>query len=53
MANEKENRVLSRRGSRFLTYEEIQNVNGGEQTGAPCSFNPKTGSIDGPVIDCG
>lgn len=28
------------------------NVNGGLSTGALCSFNPKTGAIDGPKIDC-
>jgi hypothetical protein len=53
MTNQNDNRVLSRHGARFLTYEEMQDVSGGEKTGAPCSFNPKTGEVDGPVIDCG
>jgi len=52
MTNENDNRVLVRRGARFLTNEEMGNVNGGLSTGALCSFNPKTGAIDGPKIDC-
>jgi hypothetical protein len=52
MTNENDNRVLVRRGARFLTNEEMGNVNGGLSTGALCSFNPKTGTIDGPKIDC-
>jgi hypothetical protein len=51
MTNENDNRVLGRRGARFLTNEEIGNVNGGA-TGALCSFDPKTGGVDGPILDC-
>lgn len=55
MTNENYKRVLGRRGARILTEQEMNAVGGGDgpQTGALCSFNPKTGQIDGPVIDCG
>jgi hypothetical protein len=52
MTNQNDNRVLVRRGARFLTNEEIGNVNGGARTGARCSFDPKTGNLDGPIADC-
>lgn len=42
MANEKENRVLGRKGARVVNEQELEQVNGGVQTGtAFCSFGPK------------
>ena len=47
-----ENRVLSRRNARELTVDEIGHVSGAVYTEAPCSFDPKTGQLDGPILDC-
>jgi hypothetical protein len=47
-----DNRVLARHGAGELTPSEIDQVSGGVQTGAPCSFNPITKTIDGPPLDC-
>jgi hypothetical protein len=46
------NRVLSRKNARELTFDETGHVHGAIQTGAPCSVDPKTGQLDGPILDC-
>lgn len=54
MANQKENRVLSRMGARELSNQETQNVQGGFFTLAPCSAPSRTfPNGDGVPADCG
>lgn len=48
---EDNNRVLSRKNARELTFEETGYVYGGVQTLAPCSVLPN-GQLDGPALDC-
>lgn len=47
-----ENRVLSRKNARELTVDETGLVRGAIATGAPCSFDPVTHKLDGPILDC-
>lgn len=47
-----DNRVLSRKNARELTIDETGQVCGAIFTGAPCSFDPRTGKLDGPILDC-
>ena len=49
MANEKDNRVLSRRGARIVNEEETCHVNGGVRTTTLCTFNAITRLPDGDV----
>jgi hypothetical protein len=50
MAASNDNRVLSRKGARYLTDQEMQIVNGnGTFTTFSCTFDPRTGARDG---DC-
>jgi hypothetical protein len=49
MSKSQDNRVLSRRGARYLEEEEVNIVSGATATTEFCSFNPKTLSKDG---DC-
>jgi hypothetical protein len=53
MLNEKD-RVLSRRGARQLTPEEVLTVCGanGTHTETVCSFNPITKMVDGDLHEC-
>lgn len=46
------NRVLSRKNARELTVDETGHVAGAVVTGAPCSFDPITRKLDGPILDC-
>jgi len=49
-----DNRVLSRKNARELTFEETGQVYGAFQTGALCSApSPRFPHGDGPAIDCG
>jgi hypothetical protein len=52
MANHSDNRVLSRRGARPLTSEELKIINGAEETNTACTFLPKTGAVDGDKGEC-
>ena len=50
MAIKNDNRVLSRKGARYLTEQELKVVNGnGVVTTFSCTFDPRTGARDG---DC-
>ena len=50
MLRTQDNRVLGRRGARYLTEEELRIVNGnGKVTTFVCTFDPRTGERDG---DC-
>ena len=52
MTNERDNRVLGRIGARELSEQEIQIVNGGFRTLAPCSApNPLFPHGDGVAAD--
>lgn len=53
MSNQ-ENRVLSFKGARQLTFEEMRVVCGafGIHTATVCSFNPTTGALDGDPGEC-
>lgn len=54
MTNERDNRVLGRIGARELSDQEIQIVQGGVHTLAPCSApNPLFPHGDGVPSDCG
>jgi hypothetical protein len=53
MANHNDdNRVLGRRGARFLTGEELKIINGAEHTNTACTFLPTTGAVDGDKNEC-
>ena len=43
MKDKDDNRVLSRRGARFVDVEEINRVNGGVATETVCTFRASTG----------
>jgi hypothetical protein len=45
MANQDDNRVLSRRGARVVTTEEARNISGsgGPHTETVCTFDPVVG----------
>lgn len=47
MANEKENRVLGRKGARVVNEQELDRINGGVHTETVCTFGPK--GLDGDV----
>ena len=50
MSNNQDNRVLSRKGARSLSEQELKTVNGsGQVTTFSCTFDPRTGHRDG---DC-
>ena len=44
MSNQEDNRVLSRRGARFVTEDETRKVNGGLMTETLCTFEPGYGA---------
>jgi hypothetical protein len=44
------NRVLSRRGARDLSPEEIERVSGSLQTDTACTWDPKRGGTDGDTF---
>lgn len=44
------NRVLSRRGARNLSPEEIERVSGSLQTDTVCTWDPKRGATDGDTF---
>jgi hypothetical protein len=48
MSNNQNDRVLARRGARYLTDQELTCVNGGFTTRF-CTFDPTTKGLDG---DC-
>lgn len=47
MANEKDMRVLGRRGARVIDEQESDRVSGGVHTETVCTFGPK--GLDGDV----
>ncbi|HKD15805.1 MAG TPA: hypothetical protein VKE71_14825 [Candidatus Angelobacter sp.] len=50
MSTVDDNRVLSRRGARLLTSEETKRASGsGLPTDTPCTFDPRSGAVDGDV----
>ncbi len=52
MNNQERKRVLSRRGARELTPEEIESVSGGIHTNTACTFDASTKQPDGDVGEC-
>lgn len=52
MANEKDMRVLGRRGARVVNEQELDLVNGGVQTETLCSFGPKGPDGDFKLGEC-
>ncbi|HKE31453.1 MAG TPA: hypothetical protein VKD65_06995 [Candidatus Angelobacter sp.] len=50
MSNFDDNRVLSRKGARVLTNEEAERASGsGLPTDTPCTYDPRSGAVDGDV----
>jgi len=50
MSNEKDNRVLGRRGARVLTNEEAERASAsGLPTDTVCTYDPRSGAVDGDV----
>jgi hypothetical protein len=54
MSNERDNRVLGRRGARELSHQETESVQGGFRTLGPCT-GPRPGFPNGDSLpgDCG
>lgn len=52
MANEKDMRVLGRRGARVVDEEETERVNGGVRTETKCSFVPSGSDGDFFLGEC-
>lgn len=54
MANDQDNRVLARRGTRLVTEVESAVVNGGFQTDTICTIGSNPGNLDGDLFtgDC-
>ena len=50
MSNHEDNRVLGRKGARVLTNEEAERASAsGLPTDTVCTYDPRTGAIDGDV----
>jgi len=47
-----DNRLLARRGARELIPSEVDHVTGGIQTLTVCTFDERTGQIDGDAGEC-
>lgn len=52
MKNQKDNRVLGRRGARMITENETSIVNGGVATESPCSIGRNGADGDLFTGDC-
>jgi len=50
MSDQKDNRVLGRRGARELTTEEAERASAsGLPTDTVCTFDPRSNAVDGDV----